>query len=102
MKDLTAFKNLILQADPKATKFKGAGGDSYTIWTPYSTDKTMADNRQDDIVWRIQVDRFTKKDNDPIAKAIYDKLEETGIPFKYEVDFEEDTGYIHHIFDCIF
>ena len=102
MKDLSVFKNIILKADPKATKFKGSGGNSYTVWTPYSSDKTMADNRQDDFTWRIQVDRFTKKDNDPIAKAIYNELEQAGIPFEYLIDFEEDTGYIHHIYDCAF
>ena len=102
MKDLTAFRDLLLEADPKATKFKGVGGDNYTVWTPYSPDKTMSDNEEEDFTWRIQVDRFTKTDNDSIAKAIYDKLTEAGIPFEYEIDFEEDTGYIHHIFDCIF
>ena len=100
MKDLTAFKDLLLEVDPKATKYKGIGGDSYTVWTPYSIDKEMADNMQEDVVWSIQVDRFTKADNDPIAKAIYNKLTEAGIPFEYELDFEPDTGYIHHIYVC--
>ncbi len=102
MKDLTVFKNILLEADPKATKFKGAGGDSYTVWTPYSPEKTMSDNEQEDFTWHIQVDRFTKIDNDPIAEEIYSKLTEAGIPFKYDFDFEEDTGYIHHIYVCYY
>jgi len=102
MKDLTPFRDLLLEADPKATKFKGAGGDSYTVWTPYSPDKTMSDNEQEDFTWHIQVDRFTKIDNDPIAEEIYNKLTEAGIPFEYNIDFEEDTGYIHHIYDCLY
>jgi len=100
MKDLTAFKDLLLEADPKATKFEGAGGDSYTVWTPYSPVKTMSDDEQEDFTWRIQVDRYTRIDNDPIAKAIYDKLTEAGIPFEYDMDHEPDTGYIHHIYVC--
>lgn len=102
MKDLVPFKEVLLQADPSATKFKGVGGDSYTVWTPYSPDRAMADDQQDDFTWRIQVDRFTKKDNDPIVQAIYDALSQAGISFEYDLDFEEDTGYIHHIFSCVY
>lgn len=104
MKDLTVFKNIILQADPKATKFKGdnRNNDNYTVWSPYRIDKEMSDNTEEDIVYRIQVDRFTKIDNDPIAKLIYAKLTEYGIPFEYQIDFEDDTQYIHHIYDCLF
>lgn len=102
MKDLTVFRNLILEADPNATKFNGVGGDNYTVWTPYSVDKEMSDDTEEDSAWTIQVDRFTKNDNDPIAKKIYDKLTQAGIPFDYQVAFEPDTQYLHHIYDCLF
>lgn len=102
MKDLTAFKTLILEADSNATKFKGSGGDNYTVWSPYRITRVLTDDTEEDSAWAIQVDRFTKTDNDPIATAIYNKLNQAGIPFEYQVDFEPDTQYIHHIYDCIF
>jgi hypothetical protein len=102
MKDLTPFRDLLLSVDPKVTKFEGNGETNYTVWTPYTTDKTMSDNTEDDSAWNIQVDRFTKTDNDPVAAAIYDKLTQAHIPFEYELDYEKETKYIHHIFTCIF
>jgi DNA-binding beta-propeller fold protein YncE len=59
---------------PRSTKFSGNGKGNYTVWTPYGINKTMADDSTDDTDWRIQVDRFTKIDNDPIANAIYDAI----------------------------
>ncbi len=102
MKDLTPFKNLILSVDIEATKFEGNGKRDYTVWTPYQPSRDIADDECEEFTWRIQVDRFTKIDNDPIAKALYDKFEEMHVPFEYELDYEPDTKYIHHIFVCTY
>jgi hypothetical protein len=51
-------------------------------------------------VWKVQVDRFTKTDNDTIALGILNALEAAKIPHTYLIDYEKDTGYHHHIFDC--
>ena len=43
----------------------------------------------------------TKTEDDTTAAAIFTALEaRDDISFDYLVDHEDDTGYIHHIFDC--
>ena len=50
---------------------------------------------------RFQVDRFTKEEDDATAAALLEALEGNDfIAVDYLVDYERDTGFIHHIFDC--
>jgi len=100
MINLDVFRDLLLEADPNITKYDGGGTENYTTWTPGGIDRGLADDEDDDQVQRVYVDRFTKKDKDPIVDAIWDKLNAARIPFEYERDYEPDTGYIHHIFTC--
>jgi len=98
---LDNFRDLLFSADPTATKWKGAGTGNYTVWHPFEFSKMMADGQKAGGISRIQVDRFTKLDNDPVVDAIETALSgEDEITFQHLVDFEQDTGYIHHIFDC--
>ena len=47
------------------------------------------------------MDRFTKTEDESLAESIRRALEERdNIAVDYRVDYEQDTGYIHHIFDC--
>ena len=98
---LADFKNLLLTADSKATKWKGVGTGNYTTWRPFEFPALMADGERSEKIMRIQVDRFTKLDNDPVVTAIAEALAgDDDVAYEYLVDFEPDTGYIHHIFDC--
>lgn len=95
-----AFRDIILTADPLATKNKGNGKENYNVWRPYELTGAFSNNRRRARVWKIQVDRFTKTDNDPVALGILNALETAKIPHTYLMDYEKDTGYHHHIFDC--
>ena len=95
-----AFRDLLLTVDPEATKNKGNGNENYTVWRPYGATGPHSNNRRKVRVWKIQVDRFTKTDNDTIALGILNALEAAEIPHTYLIDYEKDTGYHHHIFDC--
>lgn len=98
---LSDFKTLLLTADPAATKWKGSGTGNYTVWYPISFPKLMANGAAAETVKRIQVDRFTKLDDDSVVSAIDAALAgHDEVAHDHIVDFEEDTGYIHHIFDC--
>jgi len=102
MVDLTPFRNILLTADPAATKYDGNGAENYTTWTPGGISREMSDDGDDDLVQRVYVDRYTKLDNDAIVGAIWSALESAGIPFEYERDYENDTKYHHHIFTCYY
>lgn len=95
------FESLLLECDPALTKFRGVGRGNYTVWTPYGEAPLLSDGRRREIAAKIQVDRFTKRDRDEIASTLYDALDAAEfVSFAYQLDYESDTGYFHHIFDC--
>lgn len=98
---LDEFKELLLEADPKATKASGTSTGERTVWWPGGIDDSlMSDDIEEEVVRLVYVDRFTKQDHDQIAAAIYTALDGAFIPFRHEVIYENETGYIHHNFTC--
>lgn len=98
---LDEFGALMKTADPVLSKFKGDGKVNYTTWAPYKRTGLHADGQLIEPVWKVQVDRFTKIDNDPVAAAIDAALlgsDDIAVT-EYQIDYEKDTGYIHHIWD---
>lgn len=99
---LDNFVEVLKTADPKCTKNKGNGDSSRTVWTPYQPITIEYDNVSEIVGYKVQVDRFTKTDDDPIAGAITATLlanTEIGVtilPTGYEIE----TGFYHHIWDC--
>lgn len=99
---LEDIKNLVIAVDPDAGHYESAyrGTDAYTEWREKGTLPIMGDNRHAG-GWRFQIDRFTKAEGDAIAAAIMIALEDRDdVAFEYIPDYEPDTGYIHHIYDC--
>ncbi len=98
---LEDFRELILSADPDATRYEGSRKGNYTVWQEYGMSPLAADNRTADRAMKVQVDRFTKVEDDPVAAALLAALDERDeVAYTYLVDYEVDTGYIHHIYDC--
>lgn len=98
---LDEIRLLVVKADKNAGHYESAFEDeNYTVWREYEMLGTMADDGHCE-GWRFQIDRFTRAEDDDIAKAIYDTLAgDDRVAFEYLVDYEKDTRYIHHIFDC--
>lgn len=97
---LPEFSEMLLTADPNATRYKSDQKPNYTTWIDFGRKKLMANNRVAERAHKVQIDRFTKIEDDPIAEAITAVLDENEIAYEYLCDFEQDTGYIHHIWDC--
>lgn len=100
---LEQIKTLVISVDPAAAHYESAhrGTDAYTVWFEVQRTGMFADNHRPDKSWRFQIDRFTKTENDPVAEALEAALDAApGVIYDYLVDYEPDTGYIHHIFDC--
>lgn len=100
---LNDIKALVVSVDPMAAHYDSAHRktDAYTVWREYQRTGLFADNGRQNKSWRFQIDRFTKTENDEIAAALEAALEQNPlISYDYQVDFEPDTGFIHHIFDC--
>lgn len=96
------FVQILKAADPKCTKNKGNGDRDRTVWTPYQPITSEHDDVSEIVGYKVQVDRFTKTDNDPIAGAITAALlanTEIGVTI-LPIGYETDTGFFHHIWDC--
>ena len=100
---LDEIQALVVSADPDAGHYESAhtGSAAYTVWQEYRRIGIRADDAHGDEAWTFQIDRFTKNEHDDIADAIFAALDaDPRVAFEQQVDFEPNTGYIHHIFDC--
>lgn len=98
---LAEIKALVVAVDPDAQHYDSAKkGPAYTVWRENQLIGLMADNRHQGAVG-FQIDRYTRAENDHIAAAFAAALEDDDrVAYQYLVDYEPDTRYIHHIFDC--
>ena len=93
---------LVITADPAASHYESTvtSGAAYTVWREMRQLGTVADDGHEE-GWSFQIDRFTKTEGDTVAAAIRTALEgDPRVAYEYLVDYEPDTRYIHHIFDC--
>ena len=98
---LTEFYNLIKAVDSDISAYSGSGTGNYTVYHPYEIGGLRADGRIVESRLKVQVDRYTRLDSDPIVESLGAALESTDdISFRHLIEFEPDTGYIHHIWDC--
>ena len=96
-------KELLCSIDPDVQRYDhdGAGSaDAYTVWQEIQDVGFFGDGQEEGSI-HFQVDRFTKEEDEGIALALKALLEsQDDIAVNYLVDYERDTGYIHHIYDC--
>jgi hypothetical protein len=93
---------LLVSVDPHIGMYDSEHreGEAYTRWEPVRRLETISDDMHEE-AWSFQVDRFTKDDEDGIADALFAALDsDDRIGVEHLIDYEADTGYIHHIFDC--
>ncbi len=99
---LDEIKTIVIAVDPNAMHYESAyqKGAAYTVWKEDNTLGFMANGKHQGAV-SFHIDRFTKSENDAIAASFFNALEENDrIAFQHLVDYEPDTRYIHHVFDC--
>lgn len=99
---LGEIQELVTRADVNAGHYESASrdGSAYTVWREFRRLNLMRDDEHDE-GWRFQIDRFTKREDDPVVDALFRVLDgDDRIAYEYLVDYEHDTRWIHHIFDC--
>lgn len=100
---IEAFAELVYSIDPDAARYEmiGQKGDAYTMFADYDTVILFANGRPAGLLHKIQVDFFTRTEDDPVAfRFLRAFAENDEITCTYQKDFESDSRYIHHIFDC--
>ncbi|MBR2855138.1 MAG: hypothetical protein IKE81_12520 [Clostridia bacterium] len=96
-------KNLLTGVDPDAQRYehdRAGTGEAYTVWAEIGPVGFYGDGQEQGSI-HFQVDRFTKVEDEVMAECLRIALEDADyITVDYRVDYEQDTGWIHHIFDC--
>lgn len=99
--ELTDIRALVLSADPQAKRYESStDGGPYTTWREL---RRLAQTSDDEHAqgWAFAVDRFAREQDDPVRAAIEEALDGAeGVAYRYDIDYEPDTGYIHHIYTC--
>lgn len=98
--ELTDIRSLVLAADPSAKHYEHGGDGPYTTW---QETRRLAVTADDVHVrgWAFVIDHFTDVEFSEVAQAIEQVLSEAeGVAYSYVVDYEQDTGIIHHAFSC--
>lgn len=98
---LDELKDLLLTVGPPVSHYHAHKQPaSYIVWAEYGAHDICADNALRERAWRVQVDLFTRAEDDPNRDKIQALLDRDEIAYSYLIDYEQDTGYIHHIWDC--
>ena len=98
---LTDIATLIGGVDAQARHyFSMSTADAYTYWEETQQLPFTSDDRHDE-AWRFYVHRFTKDAADSTAVTLYSTLDaDPRVTVIHTVDYDDDDGYIHHIYEC--
>ena len=100
---LPEFRDLLLTVCPQVFHYEAAKAESdYIVWHEAGTLSLMGDGESAESGTRIAVDFFTKDEYSPVQARLelvlgdHDEICLTD----YAIDFEKDTGLIHHAMTC--
>lgn len=98
---LSDIRDLLITADPAIRHYFSAETHrDYSYWQETRQLPIMADDCHES-GWRFYVHRFTRCEDDPVAQRIMETLDaDPRTTVSHQVDYEPESGYIHHIFDC--
>lgn len=99
---LPEFRDLLLSVHADVFHFESTKAAEYTVWREVDTVRLMADGVCAESGVRIAVDHFTKSEYSTIAAQLEQVLTDHDEIFltDHTVDYEKDTGLIHHAFTC--
>lgn len=101
---IDSFVEIVQGIDPDAARYqklRKPTDKAYTVWSDYGTETLYANGVPVRKAKKIQVDYFTFQEDDPVALALFRAFSKNDdITVIHTTDFENETRYIHHIFDC--
>ena len=100
---LTEINEILTAVDPQIKHyFSMSKTDAYTYWEETKYLPFINDGRYDeDKPIRFYVHRFTRTEEDPVAEALFSALDQNDrIAVDRTVDYDKESNYIHHIFEC--
>lgn len=94
---------LLVTIDPDLKHYEVAtDGRNFTVWMEYERIVFYADDGSAEKGWKVEINRFTKDEDDPIPDRLEELLEADGriLVKPRRVQYDQRSGYIRHIFDC--
>lgn len=94
---------VLVAIDPQLHHYDCAtDGSNFTVWMEYERIILFADDGGAENGWKIEVDRFTKDEYDPVVEQLEQALmaNQRIVMKAHTVQYDQMTGYIRHIFDC--
>ena len=96
-------QSFVVAIDPNADHYESEyrEGKAYTVWYEQGPiEESVGDGEYLGGV-KFTIARITKEENDAIAAALLSALDASDvIAYQYKPDYDPETGYILHIFDC--
>ena len=98
---LSEFSTWLTDIDPAASRYEQPQSGNCTIWREYQNSPVYADQVRTADLWKVQIERYTTDENDAIAAAIEQAIDESiYIAASHLVDNDPAEGVIRHVFDC--
>lgn len=101
---LTQIKDLLVTVDPDIKHYYSMEEtESYSFWEETQLLSFTADNRHptSEEGWRFYVHLYTTIEGDPKAASFFETLDDDPrTTVRWTVDYDRESGYIHHIFEC--
>lgn len=98
---LEDIRRLVITVDPQISHHRSESRtENYSYWEESRLLPYLADDRHEE-AWGFTVHRYSRLEDDPIARAFFRALDaDPRVAFSYLVDYDRESGYVHHIFDC--
>lgn len=99
-------RDLIMTVDENARHYDATAEiqdrKNFTVWMEYEAITFYADDGEAEQGWRFEVNRFTTEEYDPMAEQLRELLANSeGVTLNsYRVQYNQQVGYIRHIYDC--
>lgn len=99
---LTELQAMLAGIDPDIRHgWTMATGRDYTYWEETGRLTLAGDDQPVESGWVFYVHRFSKRNVDPVAEAIWEALNALpNVAVQQADSYEPDTGYTHHAFRC--
>ena len=98
---LADIRALLVSVDPGIRHyFSTETTKDYTYWEETQRLNLTRDDKHDE-GWIFYVHRFTRDEFDPVVRALFETLDaDPRTTVIHRTDYEPDSGYIHHVFEC--
>ena len=94
-------RDLLVSVDPDIKHyFTDSDAPAYSYWEETRRLPMISDDRHEE-AWHFYVHRYTKAEDDLTASLLFETLDQDPrITVRYTADYDPDSGYTHHIYEC--